>query len=252
MEHTNKFSGKAEGYAKFRPDYPDQLIIDWKQEHGLNEHAIIADIGAGTGIMTKKLLDFNLQVVAVEPNADMRAVAEEKLRHHPRYTSINGTAEHTTLPSETIDFITVAQAFHWFDLKKFKAECKRILKPSGKVAIISNSRVIDVPIMQEIISIYDAYCPEFKGFSNGMEEHPELYQAFFANFTTKSYDHPLIYDKESFIGRHLSASYAPIEGDAAYEQVVAAFRAVFEKYSTDGEVVLPNVTVCRCGELGSC
>ena len=208
MNNTNRFNGRAETYSKYRPSYPIELINNLKTEHHLDEHTIIADIGSGTGILTKKLLEYNFKVFAIEPNTEMRKIAENRLKDYHLFTSINGTAENTTLNSNSVDFITVAQAFHWFDPISFKSECRRILKPFGKVMIISNSRVIESSIIQEIISIYTKYCPDFHGFSNGLDDSKEIFDVFFLEekYNYISYNYPLTYNKSSFIGRHLSAS----------------------------------------------
>ncbi|MBU7592868.1 class I SAM-dependent methyltransferase [Metabacillus halosaccharovorans] len=249
MDHTNRFNGKADTYSKFRPSYPDELITNLITDYNLNERSHIADIGSGTGILTKKLVDFNLKVIAVEPNADMRRIAESQLKDNKLFTSINGTAENTTLNSNIVDFITVAQAFHWFDLQSFKKECQRILKPMGKVMIISNSRVTDSKIMKDIISIYTKYSPDFIGFSNGLDDSPETYEEFFfeKEYKFTSYDYPLIYNKQSFIGRHLSASYAPKREDKEYPMFIEELSYIFEKYHNSGFITLPNVTKTRCG-----
>ncbi|WP_110927577.1 class I SAM-dependent methyltransferase [Bacillus massiliglaciei] len=120
MDHTKRFNGKAESYSKFRPSYPDELITDLIADHNLNEHSLIADIGSGTGILTKKLINFNLKIMAVEPNTEMRSIAESQLRDHPLFTSVNGTAENTALASGTIDFITVARRFTGLTLQLLK------------------------------------------------------------------------------------------------------------------------------------
>ncbi|GKU80717.1 class I SAM-dependent methyltransferase [Niallia sp. NCCP-28] len=249
MENTKKFNGKAAIYSKFRPDYPDELINDMISEHGLHQNSLIADIGSGTGILTKKLLDANFNVFAVEPNVEMRKLAEEQLKNNKRFISINGSAEYTTLDTSSVDFITVAQAFHWFDYKIFKKECGRILKPSGKVMIISNNRLKEADINQDIIKVYTEFCPEFHGFSNGLSDSEKIYDTFFLKgiYTTNSYQHPLTYNKSSFIGRHLSASYAPKKEDPHYPLIVEAFDNLFEKYCENGYVTLPNATISRCG-----
>jgi len=249
MENIKKFDQKATIYSKFRPDYPDALINDMISDHNLNHHSIIADIGSGTGILTKKLLDSHFKVFAVEPNAKMREVAEEKLKNNKNFISVNGAAEYTSLDTGSVDFITTAQAFHWFDHKMFKKECQRMLKPFGKVMIISNERLKEAAINQEIIKIYTKFCPEFRGFSNGLSESEEIYDKFFFNgaYITNSYHFPLTYNQSSFVGRHLSASYAPKKEDKHYSMIIEALHNLFEKYCQNGYVTLPNVTISRCG-----
>lgn len=247
--NRNQFTGKAELYSKYRPDYPEQLIIDLIDEQSLNEKSVIADIGSGTGILTKKLLDSHLQVKAVEPNREMREIAENLLNDYEHFTSVNGTAENTTLASNSINLITVAQAFHWFDHKKFKNECKRILKFDGKVCIVFNMRSTDTTIIQEIIELYRSCCPNFKGFSNGISD--TAFEEFFAGngYKVNSYTNPLFYHRADFVGRHLSASYAPKKGEKTFELLVHGLNNLFDKYSEEGQIMIPNVTKSYCGYI---
>ncbi|MBS4194200.1 class I SAM-dependent methyltransferase [Lederbergia citri] len=248
MTNINKFNGKSIVYSKFRPDYPDQLVIDLIDENNLNDKSVVADIGSGTGIMTRKLLNFGLKVFAVEPNMEMRTVAEEKLKSYKFYFSVDGSAENTSLSPSSVDFITVAQAFHWFDLRNFQRECHRILKPHGKVAIISNERIRETAINQEIESIFKRFCPEFKGFSNGLVDSKDIFDRFFKDdYSLKMYDNPLMYNKKSFIGRHLSSSFSLNEDHEYYPMLVEALTNTFEKYQKNGTIILPNVTKCRFG-----
>ena len=138
--NENIFNGVGETYAKYRPSYPQTLLKYLCAEIGINKFSTIADIGSGTGIFTQQLLNKCSKIYAIEPNDDMREVAEKKLGNELGFISINGTAENTTLENESIDYITAAQSFHWFDRLSFKQECKRILKPKGKVILIWNSR----------------------------------------------------------------------------------------------------------------
>ncbi len=114
MESTDKFTDKAEIYAKYRPSYPLEYIEYLISEAGLNEESMIADIGSGTGIISRQLLGRGYTVIGVEPNDDMRKVAEQTLKPDSRFISVKATAENTTLNDNSVDLVTVAQAFHWF------------------------------------------------------------------------------------------------------------------------------------------
>ncbi|MBB2479364.1 class I SAM-dependent methyltransferase [Bacillus sp. APMAM] len=248
MTNITKFNGKSIVYSKFRPDYPNELVMDMIFENKLKEDSIVADIGSGTGIMTKKLLDHGFKVFAVEPNTEMRKVAEEKLKKYKLFISVEGSAENTTLLKRSVDFITVAQAFHWFDLKRFQKECQRILKTHGKVAIISNERMTGTSINQKIEIVYKRFCPDFNGFSNGLNNSEEIYDRFFKeNISVKIYENPLSYNKEGFIGRHLSSSFSLTKDDKYYPNLVEALSNIFEKYSKNGIISVPNLTKYRCG-----
>ena len=227
--NETKFDGKGEIYAQFRPSYPQTCIdalfahLHWTQDD------VLADIGAGTGKLTQLLLEKGCTVYAVEPNSDMRRIAEEKLSALPKFLSVNGTAEHTALPPESVHGITAAQAFHWFDRTAFRKECQRILKPGGSVVLIWNSRDESSALVQENDRINRLY-------RNGA-------------YQTLQFDFPLYFDMQGFVGRNLSASYAPKPTDAAYNDYVAALQAVFGKYAENNRLCMPNFTQCYLGQV---
>lgn len=209
MDNTNKFNQKANAYSVGRPTYANAFIDVLYSEQGFNSLSIIADIGSGTGILSKQLLDKGNIVYAVEPNTDMRTSAENELNSYKNFYSVNGTAEHTTLENNSVDFITVAQAFHWFNGISFKKECNRILKPNGKVFLIWNTRDIAADINIQQSMIFKKYCPNFVGFSGGIKENDDRICTFFNNkFMCVEFDNPLLYEREKFIQRCLSGSYS--------------------------------------------
>lgn len=97
MANETNFNGKSVVYSKFRPDYPDQLLKDLITDNNLHQNSVVADIGSGTGIMTKKLLEFGFKVFAVEPNDEMRVAASDNLKDYKQLILVNGSAENTTL-----------------------------------------------------------------------------------------------------------------------------------------------------------
>ncbi|HYN24061.1 MAG TPA: class I SAM-dependent methyltransferase, partial [Pyrinomonadaceae bacterium] len=143
VDSISRFTTRVENYAKFRPTYPPSIIDLLRADCGLTEASVIADVGSGTGILSELFLKNGNTVYGVEPNAQMRTAAESLLSDYRRFNSIDGTAESTNLKSDSIDFVTAAQAFHWFEPKKTRAEFARILKPGGWVALIWNERRLD-------------------------------------------------------------------------------------------------------------
>ena len=248
--NENKFDGMGNIYAKFRPNYP-QVFIDYLfANFGITNDSIFADIGAGTGILTKQLLEKKVKVYAVEPNDDMRKVAEANLSSFSNFILVNGTAENTTLADNSIDIITVAQAFHWFDKQKFKAECQRILKPLGKVVLVWNSRDSASDLVMQNDLINRKYCPDFKGFSGnrrGKSSEEDFSDFFSGKYIEKIFDNPLKFTEQSFIGRNLSASYALKEFDTHYNSYVHELKKLFDKYSKNGTLIMPNLTRCYIG-----
>ena len=241
MDSTKKFDGRAKDYTAGRPDYAAALIDCFYEKYGMRSTSVIADIGSGTGKFAKLLLERGSEVWCVEPNEDMRKTAEKELCGYPGFHSADGNAENTSLPSGTADFITTAQAFHWFDVKRFRQECSRILKKNGRVFLIWNVRDISSPINKELYDIYAKFCPDFKGFSGGIvKDDPRIKEFFGGSYEHVAFDHPLYYDEERFIARSLSGSYSLRPGDSGFEKYMEAIKDVFARYSVNGTVVIPN------------
>lgn len=251
MKTTENFTDKANIYAKYRPSYPNEYIEYLLSANELNENQIVADIGSGTGIFSRQLLENDLHVIGVEPNDDMRKMAEQSLKRYPRFQSIKATAEHTTLKENSVDLVTVAQAFHWFNKEAFKIECQRILKQKAHVALVWNSRDGTSPIIKENADICQKTCPNFKGFSGGIEETPEMFNSFFKDgkYEFKEYQNDLLFDYEGFLGRNLSASYAPKKNDKEYKNFIFLLSELFEKYSKNGKILIPNLTRSYLGNV---
>lgn len=243
--NETKFNGMGKIYAKYRPAYPQEFIDYLYYDVGIKKDSIIADIGSGTGILTRQLLEAGNKIFSVEPNEDMRAVAEVDLSDFNNFISVNGTAENTSLDDNSVNFITVAQAFHWFDRAKFKAECSRILKPNGKIILVWNSRVFNAESVKDCDEINRKYCPNFKGFSGGMrgEENENDFDDFFCGkYESKVFRNDQTSDLDGFIGRNLSASYTLKENDENYSAYIAELTVSFNKHSIDGKMIMPVVT----------
>jgi len=252
--NETKFDGMGKIYAKFRPTYPQAFIDYLCCDASINRDSVIADIGSGTGILTRQLLEIGKNIFAVEPNDDMRAIAEVDLSNYNNFIPVNGTAENTTLDDESIDFITVAQAFHWFDRARFKTECSRILKPEGKVILVWNSRDLSSEVVKDADEINRKYCPNFKGISGGMRgadaEDKNYFSDFFAsNYETMVFQNDLTFDLGGFIGRALSASYALKENDGNYPAYIAELTESFNKHAINGKMIMPNITKSYVGRV---
>lgn len=243
MDNTKKFDSKADAYTKGRPSYAAEFIDMLYCEQGFSESSVIADIGSGTGILSSQLLERGSAVYAVEPNTDMRTAAERALSSYSKFKSVNGTAENTGLDDSSVDFITVAQAFHWFDVPSFKAECKRILKPHGKVFLVWNSRDVTADVNVRQSEIFKKYCPNYKGFNGGVAQIDSRISEFFDGaFKYREFDNPLCYGKQKFIQRSLSGSYALSERDENYDEFIKALGDFFDCYAVDGVLTVPNKT----------
>lgn len=243
MANEGKFSGKATTYNRFRPGYPPALIWYLAGAAGLGASSVVADVGAGTAIFSRELAATGSRVIAVEPNADMLAQAGRHIADTDRIELRQAGAEATGLNDHSVDLVTAAQAFHWFDRDRFRAECARILRPGGRVALVWNSRVPDAPVNRAAEEAMRELCPAFQGFSGGVGNDTAQFAGFFAgHIEHRAFPNDLAYDEDGFVGRNLSASYAPRPGDASYEEFVRRFREIFRRFSVDGVLTMPNVT----------
>lgn len=245
--NEEKFTGKAELYERYRPSYPDALI------YFLYENArcgCVADIGAGTGKFTRCLLKKPWRVIAVEPNADMRG----KLSGIEQITIVPASAEDTQLADQSVGLVTVAQAFHWFDEEKFKAECRRILLPGGRLAVIFNERVLEgCEISRVRNEICRRYCGAFHTGHVGRRTSEEgdafLRREYFSEVLYFCAEHNIMMDEESFVGDTLSRSYAIDDDHADFEAFVDELKNAFAKYEKDGTVAIRYKTVCYLGRF---
>ncbi len=247
-DHTNRFDGKGEVYAKGRPSYADRLFAYMRDTLHITAGSVLADIGSGTGIFTQQLLDCGCKVFAVEPNRDMREKAEEKLSRNKNFISVDGSASRMGLPDHSVDLITAAQAFHWFEPEAFRRECRRVLKPGGKVMIVYNFRDEKADCTKALADLQRRYNPGFREFSNGMND--ETCKAFFTEpCQICRTDNTQSYDRQGYIDRVLSSSYSPKEGDDGYGEYLREVCEIFDTFSEDGRIVVPADTVAYIGAV---
>jgi len=139
-----RFSNRVDDYVRYRPGYPIEIVRTLERELGTRPGPTrIVDIGCGTGISADLFLRQGYAVVGVEPNAAMRAAAENFLASSPRFRLIEGSAEATNLPNASADLVIAAQAFHWFEPVGARREMRRLLAPGGGVALMWNDRRVE-------------------------------------------------------------------------------------------------------------
>src|SRR3981081_2415509 len=162
---TARFSDRVENYVRYRPGYPAEVLDLLRTECGLRPSHIVADIASGTGVFTRLLLENGNSVFAVEPNTAMREMGIRQLKslESNRVVSVAGTAEETTLKSASVDFVTAAQAAHWFDLPRARAEFARILRPEGGGVLIWDARdTASTPFLQDYEQLLLTYGTDYK------------------------------------------------------------------------------------------
>ena len=248
MNYTNRFDGKGEIYAKARPKYALEFFDYLKNALNIPAGSVFADVGSGTGIFTEQLLSRGYKVFAVEPNEDMRKKAEEKLSTDENFVSVNGSEGNMNLPDSSADYVTAAQAFHWFDSEAFRRECRRVLKPGGKVIIIYNTRDEKAACTKVLVDLRYKYSSEFHGFSNGMS-HEKCMAFFVGGCDIFRADNTLTYDRQGYINRVLSSSYSLKESNERYEEYLKDIDKIFDTFSVGGFITVPTETVAYIGTV---
>jgi SAM-dependent methyltransferase len=249
-DSVNRFSTRVENYAKYRPDYPESVCELLKSECGLTRDSVIADVGSGTGILSQLFLKNGNKVFGVEPNGAMRQAAETFLRGYRQFTSVEGTAEKTTLQLKSVEFVTAAQAFHWFDRVKAKAEFIRILKSGGWVVLIWNDRRLDSTLfLRSYEQLLLRYGTDYRQVrhENVLGEIAE----FFApkGFKLESFENPQEFDFESLKGRLFSSSYTPEPGKPSFEPMLSKLREIFDANAENGRITFEYDTKVYYGHL---
>jgi SAM-dependent methyltransferase len=131
------FGAGADDYERGRPGYPEDVVAWLAAELPLRPGLRVVDLAAGTGKLTKLLVPTGADVVAVEPVAEMRAKLASSA---PDVTVVDGTAEAMPIDDASVDAVTVAQGFHWFDAAIAHAEIGRVLRPGGGLGLVWNER----------------------------------------------------------------------------------------------------------------
>ncbi len=251
FDPTRRFKGRAELYARHRPGYPGEVVTLLEDECGLAPGSVVADLGSGTGILAGMLLARGCRVFGVEPNADMRTEGERALASYPGFVSVDARAEATGLPGASVDLVTAAQAFHWFDRPRARAEFGRILKPGGWVALLWNLRRKDA---DAFAVAYERLLLEYATDYERVD-HANVTDAVIAEFFAPSpfrlrvFPNRQVFDYEALEGRLLSSSYAPAPGHPNHAPMLAALRAVFERHGERGTVAFAYDTQVYFGRL---
>ena len=247
---TSRFSDRVENYVLYRPGYPSEVLQTLNSECGLAPGHVIADIASGTGIWTRMLLENGNPVFGVEPNAEMRNAGERLLASFPNFTSIAGTAEATTLADHSVDFITAAQAAHWFDRTRSRREFVRILKPGGWLVLLWNERLTDsTEFLREYEQLLLTYGTDYKEVRH--ERTTESVNQFFDPdpYQERVFAMRQEFDYAGVEGRLLSSSYAPGPEHSQHAPMLRELRDIFEQCAVADRVAFEYKTRLYFGHL---
>jgi ubiquinone/menaquinone biosynthesis C-methylase UbiE len=246
-----RFSDRAEDYVKYRPHYSPEVAHALQEACGLRPEHIIADVGCGPGLLAEIFLDIGNRVIGVEPNWEMRRAGEDYLAAYPEFTMVDGSAEATTLPDASIDFVLAGQAFHWFQPVATRAEFARILKPGGWAALIWHDRNVDsTPFLRAYESFVRRHSIDYEQVAHNYVATYAALEEFFAPnkmMLIQQHNQQRL-DFDGLRGRLLSSSYIPKSGER-YEALSRELPHLFSSHAADGHIVLQYDTKIYFGHL---
>ena len=248
---TSRFSDRVRDYVRWRPGYPPAVVEALRRDLGLQPAHVVADVGSGTGILSRLLVENGNVVYGVEPNREMAAVAEADLGGTGRFHSVAGRAEATGLGDASVDLVTAGQAFHWFSVPEARTEFRRILRPGGGVALVWNLRRVDsTPFLRDYEAFLHRWSDDYEEVSAQYAREESL-RALFGErgWIERRFDNVQHFDLEGLRGRLLSSSYTPKEGDPRREAMLAALPALFAAHAREGQVAFEYDTRLFLGRL---
>ncbi len=242
------FSAKVAEYAASRPDYPTALVDMLQAEGDLRPQSVIADLGSGTGLLAHVLLMRGYTVVGVEPNDGMRVAADHLLGSFEHYRGVAGSAESIPLPNCSVDLVTAAQSFHWFDAEKTKSECLRVLRGAGKVALIWNDRVLMDPLHAALDHVFATYGGAKRDALIEHEQRRDLAPFFGSTIPVRySWPHEHALNEAGLLSLVFSRSYMPDRDSIPGAEAARELRGIFARFVRDGSVAIRYTTVAFVG-----
>jgi ubiquinone/menaquinone biosynthesis C-methylase UbiE len=241
----------VQAYLAYRPRFP-RGIVPFLQEHGaLPKDAVVADVGAGTGMLAEIFLEAGHRVLAVEPNGEMLEACRVLATHEPALEVVEGSAEATKLPDASVDLIAVGRAMHWFDWPRAHREFQRILRPGGWVLVATNGhRDSGTAVSNRLSEILrkwrtdSAEADTRRDFNDRLREFLDT-----STWHRTTLHHSMTVDFATLLGYAESLSAIPRPGERGYEGMVAELRAVFEEYQRNGMLETPLVCNLHLGRL---
>ena len=221
-----------------------------ERECGLKASSAVADVGSGTGLLSKLFLDFGCRVIGIEPNREMREAGIQFLADYARFAAKEARAEQTGLADASVDLLTAGQAFHWFDAAAARKEFHRILRGPKWAALIWNEREVTSGFLSGYEQLLHRHAPDYSRVDH-RQIGPEKMNAFFGPGAWKlaTFGNVQEFDLAGVLGRLRSSSYAPHPGDAAYEPMMAELTRLFETHQQNGRVAFLYRTNLYYGAL---
>ena len=249
LDAKQRFSARVADYVRYRPSYPSALLDLLRAECGLRPGHVVADIGSGTGFLSELFLKNGNRVYGVEPNKDMRRAGEEYLASYDGFSSIEGSAEATTLDDASVDFVTAGQSCHWFEPDAARREFVRILKPGGWMVIAWNDRRMEeASFTRAYENILERFGIDYKNVKDSYPEADRI-RSFLTDISQRDLPNYQVLDWESLRGRLRSSSFSPTEGHPDYAPMMEELRKLFDAYQQNGQVRMDYFTRVYFGHV---
>jgi len=247
LSSSDRFLGRVEAYAKYRPSYPAAAIDLLAARCGLKPGVNAVDLGSGTGILSALLLQRGARVFGIEPNREMRYYSDLALSGE--FYTESGTADNTYMPDRYFDLLVAGQAFHWFDPQKTRIEALRILKPGAWAALLWNERPKEpVPFMEDYEALVRRYAPQYDQVVRMRAQEDGIRQFFGYSPELAIFPNEQVLDFEGLMGRLMSSSYCPMPANPNHAPLMAGLKEVFDRHQRDGKIVFPYQTLVYFGQ----
>jgi SAM-dependent methyltransferase len=248
-DSKQRFSDRVAEYVRYRPSYPAEVVDAVAAVTGLTPDWVVADIGSGTGLSCVPFLENGNHVVGVEPNAEMRRGGDEYLAGYARFRSVDGSAESTGLGDHAVNLVVAGQAFHWFDWAAARRECLRIVGEPPWAALMWNLRDSGEGFGRAYEELLERFGIDYETVRASWA-NPQAIRGYFGGpHADRRLPNPQLLDFEGLSGRHLSSSFVPKAGDAAFAPMMAELRRIFDEHAQDGRVVFGQETRIIVGRL---
>lgn len=250
MKPTERFSDRVANYIQYRPGYPADMVAFLVSQISTPQHKTCADFGSGSGIFSRLLVEHFKAVYGIEPNLEMRKAGEDNLQNHANFFSVDATAEHSGLASGSIDVITAAQAFHWFNLDAFKTECRRVLVSGGLVALIWNSRLTDTAFLKRYDELLSLHATDYNEVNHQNLTNDQFNRFFEGDYRLHTFSNVQRFDLASVFGRLDSSSYSPKPGTPEFKSLRDELSRAFDAFNDNGLVDFNYETKLYLGRVG--
>jgi ubiquinone/menaquinone biosynthesis C-methylase UbiE len=248
---VERFSNRAEDYERYRQRYPAAEVLGRLEAWcGLRPEWRVADVGAGTGMVSELFLANGNAVTAIEPNAEMREGCERLRERWPELRIVDARAEATGLEDASVEMVAVGRAFHWFDQERALEEFRRVLVPGGWVALLGVGRTEDgsaqIKAFERLLLQAGT---DYATVRDGFRVHDRMEAMFPAGMHTEEIRSEQRLSWEELLGQTASLSVAPARKDAMYPAFERTLREFFQEFAEDGGLRVPTSCWITAGQL---